>query len=72
MIIEYLDPWGSGLRSVIAPYSPTYMGGCQNYGPLLGTLNSRCRIIIRTPKGILILTTTHIFCFIVPSKPHSD
>ena len=28
-----------------------YMGGCQNYGPFLGTLNSRCRIIVRTdPK----------------------
>ena len=22
------------------------MGGCQNYGPFLGTLNIRCRIII--------------------------
>ena len=27
------------------------MGGCQNYGPFLGTQNIRCRIIIRTPKG---------------------
>ena len=29
------------------------MGGCQkcqNYGPFLGTLNTRCRIIIGTPK----------------------
>ena len=37
-----------------------HMGGCQNYGPLLGTLNNRCRIIIRTQKGTLILTTTHM------------
>ena len=22
----------------------SYMGGCQNYGPFLGTLNTRCRI----------------------------
>ena len=37
------------------------MGGCQYYGPFLGTLNNRCRIIIETQKGTLILTTTHIF-----------
>ena len=39
------------------------MGGSQNYGPLLGTLNIRCRIIlimiIGIQKGIKILTTTH-------------
>ena len=38
----------------------TYMGGCQNYGPFLGTLNIRGRIIIGTQKGTIILTTTHI------------
>ena len=27
-----------------------YMGGCQNDGPRLGPLNTRCRIILRTPK----------------------
>ena len=27
------------------------MGGCQNYGPLLGTLNIRCRIIIGIQKA---------------------
>ena len=37
------------------------MGGCQNYGPFLGTLNIRCRIIIGIQKGTIILTTTHIF-----------
>ena len=36
------------------------MDGCQNYGPFLGTLNNRCCIIIGTPKGTIILTTTHI------------
>ena len=39
----------------------SYMGGCQNYGPFLGTLNIRCRIIIRTQKRTIILTTTHMF-----------
>ena len=37
-----------------------YMGGCQNYGPFLGFLNIRCRIIIRIQKGTIILTTTHV------------
>ena len=30
------------------------MGSCQNYAPFLGTLNIRCRIIIRTQKGTII------------------
>ena len=33
------------------------MGGCQNYGPFLGTLNITCRIIIGIQKGTIILTT---------------
>ena len=36
-------------------------GGCQNYGPFLGTLNIRCRIIIGTLKGAIILTIAHIW-----------
>ena len=36
------------------------MGGCQNYGPFLGTLNIRGRIIIATQKGTIILTTIHM------------
>ena len=39
------------------------MGGCQNYGPFLGTLNIRGHIIIGTPKGTIILTTNHIAFF---------
>ena len=27
------------------------MGGCQNYGTFLGTLNIRCRIIMGIQKG---------------------
>ena len=41
-------------------YIYMYMGGCQNYGPFLGALNIRCRIIIGIQKGSIILTTTHI------------
>ena len=34
-------------------------GGCQNYGPFLGTLDIRCRIIIGIQKGTIVLRTTH-------------
>ena len=27
------------------------LGGCQNYDPFLGTLNTRCRIIVGIQKG---------------------
>ena len=47
------------LRLVGDPHQK-YMGGCQNYGPFLGTLNIRCRTIMGTQKGTIILTTTHI------------
>ena len=33
-----------------------HMGGCQNYGPFLGTLNIRCCIIIG-PKRDLIFSS---------------
>ena len=46
------------------------MGGCQNCGPLLGPLNIKCRIIIGTQKGTIILTTTHIY--IVPSRIETE
>ena len=36
------------------------LGGCQNYGLFLGTLNIRCRIIKGIQKGTIILTTTHL------------
>ena len=38
----------------------SHVGGWQNYGPFLGTLNIRCRIIIGIQKGTIILTTTHV------------
>ena len=37
------------------------MGGCQSYGPFLGTLNIGCRIIIGIHKKTIILTTTIVF-----------
>ena len=36
------------------------MVGCQNYGPLWGPLNTRCRITLRTQKGTIMLRTTHV------------
>ena len=45
-----------------------HRGGCQNYGPFWGTLNIRCRVIIRTPKGTRILTITHIY-YLYPKCP---
>ena len=46
------------------------MGVCQNYGPLLDPLNTRCRTILRTQKGAIILTTTHIL--LIPLSAHPD
>ena len=31
-----------------------HVGGCQNYGSFLGLLNTRCRLILRTPKKTII------------------
>ena len=38
--------WGWGTPVNLQPK----MGGCQNYGPFLGTLNNRCRTILGDPK----------------------
>ena len=43
------------------------MGGCQNYCPLLGTRNTRCRTMTGTPKGTIILTISHMEG---PKRPH--
>ena len=37
-----------------------HVGGCQNYGLFLGTLNISCLTIMGTQKGTIILTTTHV------------
>ena len=41
------------------------VGGCQNYGTFLGPPNPRCRIILRTKKRTIILTTNHVIAFTV-------
>ena len=41
-----LSVWDLGFRAFLEEH----MGGCQNYGPFLGTLNIRGRIIIGIPK----------------------
>ena len=42
-----------------------HMVGHQKYGPLLGPSNTRCRNILRTQKGTISLTTTHILLNLV-------
>ena len=54
MIIGHLNPKGIDMD----------MGGCQNSGPFLGTLNIRCRIMIGIQKGTIILTTAHMYIYI--------
>ena len=44
----------------LAPKAIKDMGGYQNYGSWLGRLDARCRIILRTQKGTMMLTTTHM------------
>ena len=44
------------------PYIPMYTWVVVKImAPFLGTLNIRCRILIRTEKGTIILTTTHVY-----------
>ena len=52
-------PETTGCGNLVKP-SMKHMGGCQNYGPFLGTLNIRCRILLGIQKGTIILTTPHI------------
>ena len=37
-----------------------HVGGYQTCGPFWGNLNIRCRIIVGTQKGTIILTATHV------------
>ena len=57
---DFRNSWGRLLKVCGGPVAVWYMGGCQNYGPLLGSLNTRGRTILRTQKGTIVLTTTHI------------
>ena len=49
--------WRGWCLGAFASVRECHMGSCQDEGPFLGTLNHRCRIILRTQKGTLILTT---------------
>ena len=65
----HTSPHEAEIKETIYPKGPySYMGGCQHYGPFLGTLNMRCRIIIGIQKGTIVLTTTHIMYTWVPKK----
>ena len=51
--------------------TPTvHVGSCQNYGPFLGTLKSRCRMIMGTQKGTIILTATHVLTLFAKCFAH--
>ena len=53
-------PKGFTRKSRRATFQHLHLRGCQIYGPLLGTLSIRCRIIIEIQKGTIILTTMHL------------
>ena len=62
---EELGPAGRLRRArARGPFIPKglkdHIGGCQNHGPLLGPPNTRCRIVIRTKRGTIFLTITHM------------
>ena len=58
-VLEFRGEGREARKRSSALHSPSlHSGGCQNYGPFLGTLNMRCRLIIGIQKGIIILTTT--------------
>ena len=58
-IIPYITPFKEFRHGVV-------LGGCQNYGPFLGTLNIRCRIIIRDPKKHRNFDNHLMFVYIRP------
>ena len=53
LVVQAVGKWCRVVVSV-------HVGGCQNCGPFFGTLHIGCRIIIRTQKSTIILTTTHV------------
>ena len=56
------SPRASGDAREALGLSLLVLGGCQNYGPFLGTLNIRDRIITGIQKETTILTTTQLDC----------
>ena len=49
-----VGPWNQNVRS------SCLCGWLSKLWPPLGPLNTRCRIIFRTQKGTMLLTTTHV------------
>ena len=47
------------------------MGGCKNYDPFLGTLNSRCRIIIGIQKRTRIIGSMRLRDGSAEAKPET-
>ena len=52
--------WIQSIYLYVYIHTCMHMGGCRNYGLFLGPLNTRCRIILRTQKRTIDLTTTYI------------
>ena len=64
-----LGLWGGvALLGLLCILLSLHVGGCQNYGPFLGTLNITCRSIIRTQKGTLIYLETLRFSIKLQSE----
>ena len=61
-LVGHMNPGSRHVQSSerLTKLANSQMGGCQNCGPLWGTLNIRCHITIGTQKGTIILTTTQI------------
>ena len=49
-----------GFIGFLRAHRVLHLGGCQNYGPFLGPYYNTAPIIQGTPKGTIILTTTHL------------
>ena len=64
---------GPTLFDIISPYMIlyhitllyTYMGSCQNYGPTLGPLNTRCHITLRTTINLTSIHVLYIYIYII-------
>ena len=68
--MDHVGFWGGPIKGyTITLVQGLYDSGFLNYGPLLGPLNKSCCIILRTPKGTIILISTiwgfkGFFCFL--------
>ena len=63
MYLAYCPDTLTGLEGKILRASHIHTGGSQNYGPLLGPLNTRCRVT-KDPNRNHNLTTTHMILII--------